>query len=314
MPDEYGEGRTSKAQGIYIACSLAVSDAGGEVQIYNNIILLKGAGEKALGYNNISSQSEISFKVWNNTIYSTTESNIIVITNPKSGLEMINNIIYEEEPTNITYPFFILSTAPDEVNNSYNFYIHRSYYNSASFARIGSSGVTWAQWTTNGYDHYSDYKYIYSTTVFDNPGGEDPEDYHIEENEYVNQQGTDLSNLFETDYYGHFRTVWDRGAINSTIAKKINTSLHILDNFEIYPNYPNPFNPITKINYNLPEKGLVHIKVFDILGKEIISLQEEKNAGLNFCKLNLIDFTSGVYFYSVTFNNKSLVRKMMLTK
>ena len=76
----------------------------------------------------------------------------------------------------------------------------------------------------------------------------------------------------------------------------------IVDEFRLYQNYPNPFNPsITVIKYNLPETGLVNIKIYDILGNEIaILVNEEKPAGSFRVEFNASSLPSGVYFYQLT--------------
>ncbi len=80
-------------------------------------------------------------------------------------------------------------------------------------------------------------------------------------------------------------------------------------------NYPNPFNPTTVINYGIPESGMVSIKIYNVLGQEIKTLlnkfESAGNHQINFCAKNL---PSGVYIYSVRFNNSVLSKKMLLSK
>jgi len=50
--------------------------------------------------------------------------------------------------------------------------------------------------------------------------------------------------------------------------------------YTLSQNYPNPFNPVTKINYALPKNGFVSLKVYDMLGREVVNLvNENKSAG-----------------------------------
>ena len=68
--------------------------------------------------------------------------------------------------------------------------------------------------------------------------------------------------------------------------------------FSLEQNYPNPFNPATTINYSVPKSGLVTIKVYDILGRELANLvNEQKNAGSYSIQFNAAKLASGVYFY-----------------
>ncbi len=85
--------------------------------------------------------------------------------------------------------------------------------------------------------------------------------------------------------------------------------------FKLSQNYPNPFNPTTKISYALPKSGLVTLRVYDILGKEVATLVNEvKNAGNYTVDFSASNFTSGVYFYKLETNGFSDIKKMMLIK
>ncbi len=85
--------------------------------------------------------------------------------------------------------------------------------------------------------------------------------------------------------------------------------------FKLSQNYPNPFNPVTKIAYALPKSGLVTLRVYDILGKEVATLVNEvKNAGNYSVDFSASNFTSGVYFYKIETNGFSDIKKMMLIK
>jgi len=92
-------------------------------------------------------------------------------------------------------------------------------------------------------------------------------------------------------------------------------------------NYPNPFNPTTTIAFNLPQNGRAIVKIFDVLGREIVTLlNEQKSAGEseviwegkdNFGK----DVSSGIYFYNIRFlpenllgTEQSITMKMLLVR
>ncbi|MBP9580621.1 MAG: T9SS type A sorting domain-containing protein, partial [Ignavibacterium sp.] len=79
--------------------------------------------------------------------------------------------------------------------------------------------------------------------------------------------------------------------------------------------YPNPFNPTTQINYSIKEAGLVQLKVYDILGKEIATLvNENKETGNYIIDFNAAELPSGVYIYQLTTPGFTLARKMILAK
>ncbi len=90
--------------------------------------------------------------------------------------------------------------------------------------------------------------------------------------------------------------------------------------YQLSQNYPNPFNPETNINFDLPRKSMVSIKVYNVLGQEIITLvDQELSAG----KYNVIwdgqtqdkeKASSGVYFYKIKAGNFTKTHKMVFLK
>jgi len=86
-------------------------------------------------------------------------------------------------------------------------------------------------------------------------------------------------------------------------------------NFSVSQNYPNPFNPSTTFQFQIPTTGLVTIKVFDILGREVVTLLNDiKPAGTYQITWNASAWPSGVYFYRVQSQNTILSRKMLMLK
>ena len=80
-------------------------------------------------------------------------------------------------------------------------------------------------------------------------------------------------------------------------------------------NYPNPFNPETKINYTLKNSTSVKITVYDRLGREVVVLVDESQAeGEHSVSFNASSLPSGVYFYRIKTPEKVEVRKMVFTK
>lgn len=82
----------------------------------------------------------------------------------------------------------------------------------------------------------------------------------------------------------------------------------------LHQNYPNPFNPTTYIRYDIPQSSQVTIKVYDILGKEVFSFNEYKQAGSYEVQFDGTNFASGMYFYSLEANGYKDVKKMVLLK
>ena len=80
-------------------------------------------------------------------------------------------------------------------------------------------------------------------------------------------------------------------------------------------NYPNPFNPITTITYDVKDKGLVNLSVYDILGKEVANLvNENKDSGRYSVSFDASDLRSGVYIYTLRVNDFSTSKKMVVLK
>jgi hypothetical protein len=89
----------------------------------------------------------------------------------------------------------------------------------------------------------------------------------------------------------------------------------VITTYTLEQNYPNPFNPTTVINYQIPKDGLVTLKVYDVLGREIITLvNEDKKAGSYNYKFDASKLSSGVYFYKITANDFVQSKKMILLK
>lgn len=85
--------------------------------------------------------------------------------------------------------------------------------------------------------------------------------------------------------------------------------------FNLNQNYPNPFNPNTVIGYQLPVSGLVTLKVYDILGREIaVLVNEEKPAGQYDILFDASNLPSGIYIYRLTTDETYLSKKMTLIK
>ncbi len=85
--------------------------------------------------------------------------------------------------------------------------------------------------------------------------------------------------------------------------------------FALYQNHPNPFNPSTVIAYQLPVRGHVTLKIYDILGKEAaILVNEMKEPGIYEVDWNASQFTSGVYFYHLQVGEYTAIKKLLLMK
>ncbi len=94
-----------------------------------------------------------------------------------------------------------------------------------------------------------------------------------------------------------------------------NISSSTPNSFNLAQNYPNPFNPSTKIQFSVPSNGIVRIKVFDIIGREVATIvNQELRAGVYSADFNASNLSSGIYFYTMRTVDFAETRKMVLTK
>ena len=117
---------------------------------------------------------------------------------------------------------------------------------------------------------------------------------------------------------GTFRNPGQRYVLDFTLTTDPTVGVkddQMLNAYQLYQNYPNPFNPSTRINYKVGEPGLVQLKVYNVLGVEVASLVNEfKNAGNYFSDFKVSGVSSGIYFYTLSINNFTQTRKMILEK
>jgi len=89
----------------------------------------------------------------------------------------------------------------------------------------------------------------------------------------------------------------------------------INSNFQLYSNYPNPFNPSTTITFRLPKSSQVTLKILNILGEEVtILISGQLHSGIHSATWDATGFASGVYFYELRTDHDVEMRKMILMK
>lgn len=97
--------------------------------------------------------------------------------------------------------------------------------------------------------------------------------------------------------------------------KKITIVVDPPDRFELFQNFPNPFNPTTTISYLLPKQCVVTLKVYNMLGQEVATLVNQvQEAGYRTATLDGRNLASGVYVYRIQARNFSDIKKMILLK
>ena len=102
-------------------------------------------------------------------------------------------------------------------------------------------------------------------------------------------------------------------------SKEVEVSIDIPQEFSVSQNFPNPFNPSTNIKFSIPSDDNVVIKVFNVIGMEVVTLlNEHRQAGTYHIEFSAIggasDLASGIYFYKVVSGNHSDIKKMILLR
>ena len=111
--------------------------------------------------------------------------------------------------------------------------------------------------------------------------------------------------LKQTDFNGNFEYF--------SLSSEVNIGSP--DKFILHQNYPNPFNPVTKIDFELHSSGIMSMVVYDIMGKEVKTLLNEKReAGVYSIVFDGNGLSSGIYFYTLTSGSISMTKKFILLK
>jgi len=99
------------------------------------------------------------------------------------------------------------------------------------------------------------------------------------------------------------------------LVTNVKDDLEILNSFYLSQNFPNPFNPITTIRYQLPVAGNVTLRLYDVLGNEIATLvNEEKSVGVYEITIYAGNLPSGAYFYQLQTEGYVETKKMILLR
>lgn len=119
------------------------------------------------------------------------------------------------------------------------------------------------------------------------------------------QSGKYRYRLKQIDYNGNFEYFLLENEINIGIPIR----------YILHQNYPNPFNPVTVIRFEIPEEARVKISVYDITGKEVTSLTDDKYLpGVYEVKWDASSFAGGVYFYKITAGSFVQTKKIIYLK
>ncbi|MGE5496769.1 MAG: carboxypeptidase regulatory-like domain-containing protein, partial [Syntrophothermus sp.] len=129
----------------------------------------------------------------------------------------------------------------------------------------------------------------------------------------VNYNGTSQQNV-DLSYTGT-----QTPSVNLTLTPVTITAVGdnktAVTSYELAQNYPNPFNPTTTISFQIPQAGLVELKVYNSIGQEVATLVNEfRQAGRYNVSFNAAALSSGIYFYKMTAGSFVQTQKMVLLK
>ncbi len=141
----------------------------------------------------------------------------------------------------------------------------------------------------------------------------------LPKNLYVSALAVSGANLFASGYAVNSQVVygfWRRPLSEMIPATAVRTTeSEAPKTFSLSQNYPNPFNPTTTISFALPAQSFVSLKVFDMLGREVLTIVSgELRAGSYTRQWNASNVASGVYFYRLQAETFSGTKKLLLLK
>ncbi len=128
-------------------------------------------------------------------------------------------------------------------------------------------------------------------------------------------QGSDLIDAGVDLDIPYFGSAPDLGVFESNYISNFTKSEPVPAEFSLSQNYPNPFNPVTTIRFTIPENGFVSLQVFDISGRIVASMINDRlSEGEHKIQFNGSHFSSGVYYYRIECGNLFDTKKMVLLK
>lgn len=150
----------------------------------------------------------------------------------------------------------------------------------------------------------------YTWVYYDLPVSDKWEHVYIDMSSY---SGKELYIGF--NYQGDYSDTWYVDDVKLLSTTGIEEHSFTADGVELFQNYPNPFNPSTSISFSVDKTSEVKLTVLNSKGEFVSELYSGKlNSGIHSYDFNAEDLNSGIYFYSLEYNGKKLVNKMLLIK
>jgi|GEM_PF-4947516 len=206
----------------------------------------------------------------------------------------------------------------DQSRNLVYQYIDNGIPDPSYYGIVALSGMSGARITTEGGMRGTT---LHRITEFQDETISEPGDYRM----WIGSGPITLKQSVDHSVYFAFVAGTDLVNLQANADASVQKYQHIITHvndedvfpitFALYQNYPNPFNPTTVIGYRLPVREHVVMKVYDILGREIVILIDEyKPAGENKVEFHAAEFPSGVYIYRLQAGNFVESKKLLLIK
>ncbi len=275
-------------------------------EIFNNLIYNNHATGIAM-YQIDGGDASKNNKVYNNTIIQPTDGRWCIISvDGSTGNTLYNNIL-------INHHSFRGSISLDAASmigftSNYNILVNRLSDDD------GNSNMTLSQWQGMGYDTNSMIADPEDQIFVDYPNN----NFHLIQNAQSVNAGTDLvlQTVFEDlDNISRPQGLgFDIGCYEFTNATSVEEE-NLPEALKLFQNYPNPFNPTTTVQYAIPQKSNVTLKIYDVLGNEIATLvNEEKDRGVHTVNFDASQLASGIYIYKLQAGSFVETKKMILMK
>ena len=148
----------------------------------------------------------------------------------------------------------------------------------------------------------------------------DIQDFNVDSGRVIRTSETESGDTISNSYDGKSALDFPARSITTllfsgALVTKVDNKPIMPFEFSLSQNYPNPFNPTTTIEYSLGKESFVRLKIYDVLGREITTLVQEKMAaGKHTIQFDAKDMNSGVYFYKIIAGNFIQSYKMIVIK
>ncbi len=285
---------------------------------FTNII---SSGDYGNEYLSIRVKFSSSTNQW--TLYAESSSSAFPQSNPSLTSVQIGSTAVNNTHTSLSLPYMGMlwnhNTASADNAVFSNVYITdpdnalpvnlSSFVSSVNYRSVNLSWVTESEMNNAGFrierSAFSGQGSVWQNVGFVNGQGtkSTPTNYTFEDRNL--QTGKYSYRLKQVDVNGNFEYFALNGEVEISAPKKFNLS----------QNYPNPFNPVTKISYDIPSSTLVRLAVYDMTGREIQNLVNEKQKpGVYEVKWDASKFASGVYFARLEAGSYNKSIKLILLK